>query len=124
MKITIYGVALALVVGLANGTARAQTDIKPNSDPVGRCVLDLARKVAPSAETAVSLAEYIADRCMELDSSPDCGVEPPEDAPGAAWGQWDVCNRIHENAMAEKREITREFAYKFIVLFRQEGAHH
>jgi hypothetical protein len=87
--------------------------------PVGNCVWKLSNKFARSQETALSVAEYIADKCMELQPPPNCQTGAPDTVDWAVGQKW---LEIDRQANVERREATRVGAYNIIVALRREAA--
>ena len=112
-------VGLSMTGGVAYATPPEPTE--PN--PIGECVMSFAKKYAPTEETAVRLAEYIADRCMELRPPPECdnGGEDSYTFGTPAYVQRRSCLDMYQRREASVRTIVRDTAYEMVVMFRRHA---
>ncbi len=99
--------ALALVMSAPD----VATTVSPSSsDETGKCVIGKALVYSKGPELAEVLAQVIASKCAELlpqKSDRDCGDLQAR------------CDAIVQETNAQQRDLMARFAYRAVVMFRQ-----
>lgn len=119
----VSGAVAGPVAPSAKNHFPVETHIAANTEnnPVGECMMEYSQKLAPSEMTAAALAEYIADKCMERAPLSNC-PSVPSSALSTENMQENMratmCQENYDNAFRAQRNLTRDFAYRLLVIYR------